>query len=393
MTPIELEYWRGPEFSDEIEAIPSGVTEHKASDRIRMYEGVDRAQFWWKAEDDDRKRTFEAEEIRNEASFGVSEDYFGCRYVHAEYSSSEKVITHFDGAIRGYELDKMVERMDVPIDRAGKHADYTKLFRIDGKLGVAQWKAAVVDYFRGNYLFSEYFGSPQVEGAEEQEASAPRTQATRTRPPCQVMIGYLDRTQLGELNRTSLLSFEYAAAGSQKVVAFDAMPPALDAEFSTLDDYKNGVRLEYEDRLVNLPIVALTSTASLTSELQTWLRRLSSAASADRSHMDLISVAAVWPYQRYWVILSLCGELDVVVHNMPVVSSIVRPDEPPSHWIMELKHSLQANGTSRQMLTSLQDVQRPGLLRLKRAATEVQFRVPSTHPLYEALRRDAECHS
>ena len=46
---IELEYWRGPHFSDDISSIPNGVAEHKADDRTQFFGGVDRTQIWWKA--------------------------------------------------------------------------------------------------------------------------------------------------------------------------------------------------------------------------------------------------------------------------------------------------------------------------------------------------------
>ena len=46
---IELEHWRGPLYSDDIAAIPKGVAEHKADERTKLYEGVDRTQVWWKA--------------------------------------------------------------------------------------------------------------------------------------------------------------------------------------------------------------------------------------------------------------------------------------------------------------------------------------------------------
>lgn len=41
-TALELEFWRGPKFTDDIGKIPAGVTEHKASDHLKEFEGVDR---------------------------------------------------------------------------------------------------------------------------------------------------------------------------------------------------------------------------------------------------------------------------------------------------------------------------------------------------------------
>lgn len=69
--PIELEYWRGPRFNDDISKIPSGVAEHKADERQRFYEGIDKTQIWWKSPEVRRSpdggeqvyRTFEVEEL------------------------------------------------------------------------------------------------------------------------------------------------------------------------------------------------------------------------------------------------------------------------------------------------------------------------------------------
>jgi len=46
---MELEHWRGPLYDDDISSIPNGVAEHKADQRTKLYEGVDRTQMWWKA--------------------------------------------------------------------------------------------------------------------------------------------------------------------------------------------------------------------------------------------------------------------------------------------------------------------------------------------------------
>lgn len=57
-----------------------------------------------------------------------------------------------------YSLDTMNERLGKPINRAGKHSEYTKLFRIDGDLSLSKWKSLVTHYFQDNPLLYEYFG-------------------------------------------------------------------------------------------------------------------------------------------------------------------------------------------------------------------------------------------
>ncbi|PZQ57779.1 MAG: hypothetical protein DI570_19605 [Phenylobacterium zucineum] len=179
---IELEYWRGPKFNDDIARIPSGVAEHKMEDRDRILSGVDKTQIWWKSPEtrsdppgaNHAYRTFEVEELVENPSAGLGGARFGCRYAHAEYDMGATRISHFDGAIRAYDGEPYLERIEAAIDQAGKHADYTKLFRLDGPLPVADWKRLLCDFFLGNHLIPEYLGE-LPETAAMAEPSAPAT--------------------------------------------------------------------------------------------------------------------------------------------------------------------------------------------------------------------------
>lgn len=81
---IELEYWHGSHYNDDIAAIPAGVAEHKADERSRFYEGIDRTHVWWKNpeqrlvdEQYKKYRTFEVEELIENPSGGLSPDHYG----------------------------------------------------------------------------------------------------------------------------------------------------------------------------------------------------------------------------------------------------------------------------------------------------------------------------
>jgi len=170
---IEMEYWRGHRFNDDIASIPSGVAEHKATERDRYFHGIDRTQVWWKdpefrSHTANTVRTLEVEELVDNESVGLEANAYGCRYAHAEFSSNEDAITHFDGAIRAYPAEAYFDRIDTSIDKAGKHSDYSKVFRFDGVLPISDWKRLLTDYFQGNSLIPEYFGSMS---APEEHAS------------------------------------------------------------------------------------------------------------------------------------------------------------------------------------------------------------------------------
>lgn len=183
---VEREYWHGPKYSDDISAIPPGVSEHKASDRNRHYHGIDRTQFWWKfpetrvlREEQAGFRTFEMEELIENESWGLGANKFGCRYAHAEFSADQAAITHFDGAIRAYPADDYFARIDTSIDKAGKHSEYSKLFRFDGELPISDWKRLLTDYFQGNLLIPEYLGAT----IDEDESLDCESEGEESMPP------------------------------------------------------------------------------------------------------------------------------------------------------------------------------------------------------------------
>lgn len=153
---MELEFWWGPKYNDNIDEIPPEVTHYECNERQKLFSGILGTQFWWKK--DEQGMTLELEEIRDKPSLGVSNEKYGCRYIHSIYNSENSEFVHFDGAIRMYDEEDIMERWEKPINKAGKNTTYTKLFRIDGKLSLANWKSLSTNYFQDNPLLYEYFG-------------------------------------------------------------------------------------------------------------------------------------------------------------------------------------------------------------------------------------------
>jgi hypothetical protein len=160
--PIEMQYWRGPHFDDDLGCIPSGVTQHEADERQRFFSLVCRTEFWWQSRMNDllhrREHIFEAEELRDYYTFGSDEDLYGCRYVHSVIDETTNIIEHLDGAMREYTDEALIERLDKDIAHAGRHTSYTKYWRVDGALRLATWKTLVYHHFRDNTLVGEYLG-------------------------------------------------------------------------------------------------------------------------------------------------------------------------------------------------------------------------------------------
>jgi hypothetical protein len=155
--PIELMYTWGPSFKDEFENIKTGVTVHEADESERFFSGISRTEFWWKFPADVYE--FEVEEIADrDHPYYRDVKQFACRYVHSRVPNDTGDANHLDGAVRMYSEEKMMNRLDVPINRSGKNSYYTKLWRVDGNVGITMWKSLISDYFRGNTLIGEYLG-------------------------------------------------------------------------------------------------------------------------------------------------------------------------------------------------------------------------------------------
>lgn len=173
---IELEYWWGPKFNNELGTIDFGVTRHEANDDQKMFHGISATEFWWHNQDD--IRTLECEEIRDMPSFGVGKDSFGCRYVHSMLDPIKSIPNHMDGAVRMYNETAMIERLEANIAKSGKNSNYQKLWRIDGEIQISVWKELLNDYFRDNRLVGEYLGA-----VEDNNHNTPRELINKTYSP------------------------------------------------------------------------------------------------------------------------------------------------------------------------------------------------------------------
>lgn len=156
-TPVELDYWWGPKFDDDIMSIQDGVTRHEMiSDATKLLLGIEYTDFRWYT-NKEHKKVFECEEVLNIPTFGLGIDKYGFKYCHAIFCSSD-LCEHVDGAIRIYSEEKASQRKDTDIVKAGKDTKYEKMWRLDGKIDREIFLQLVHYHFRSNTLVSEYFG-------------------------------------------------------------------------------------------------------------------------------------------------------------------------------------------------------------------------------------------
>ena len=157
---MELDYWYGPKFNEDLSSLQTGVTAHTADESQRHFHKISRTEFWWqrRTKETSAELILEAEELRDSES-GADRTKMHCRYVHSVIDAMTNRIEHLDGSIRAYTPEEMITRLDVDLKRAGRQTEYTKLWRVDGTIEIGRWKSVIHNHFRDNALVSEYFGS------------------------------------------------------------------------------------------------------------------------------------------------------------------------------------------------------------------------------------------
>ena len=156
----EYEYWFGPQYNDDIGSIREGVCKYQNNPQDKVYNNVDFTEFVWQKKENGTYYQFEMEEVVDRVAPTLGDDTYACRYLHAFYDFNKNEFNHFDGAIRTYDYDRIVDRLDKPINQAGHNADYTKIFRMDGRISIDLWKGLITQYLCSNRSVYEYFGEP-----------------------------------------------------------------------------------------------------------------------------------------------------------------------------------------------------------------------------------------
>jgi len=373
---IELEYWRGPIYSDDIAAIPNGVAEHKADERSRIFEGIDRTQVWWKAPEhrdlDGREvgyRTFEAEELIENPSGGLSDNHFGCRYAHAEFSADEAAITHFDGAIRAYGGEAYLKRIETSIDRAGKYSDYTKVFRFDGVLQISRWKRLLSDFFRGNKLIPEYFGAPaEVPDTAESES-------TPNDPALAALVSLAPGSIHGPMRLVVELCQECAG---QNVPYVEVGIGAVETYLRSQIDFSGITTVGFRDGILNLSRLGFTTSNNPKGTFDEEVATLAGALRQD-VEAGLVLRAAIpliWEFDGLLVTLTIAGEANNVATVLQQLHTVIDPTQAPSQWIEALSDHLRVTAPLKRSSVMWDGVSR-GVLAIPRSGVvELQMRMP-----------------
>lgn len=168
----EYEYWYGPLYNDDISKIPEGLCHMENEDELKLYNNVKSTEFIWQKKDGGKKYQFEMEEVVDITLPALPEDTYGCRYLHAFYDFDKAEFDHFDGAIRCYDWEQMISRIDTTMDKMGHHAKYQKIFRLDGHIPLDRWKGLITQYLCSNPLIYDYFGIKRPFSAKKKESKS-----------------------------------------------------------------------------------------------------------------------------------------------------------------------------------------------------------------------------
>lgn len=155
---VEFDTWYGPQFEreklDDPKFVGLTVVGRINPNLLDSYP-LERTEFLWKANEGKSIKTLEIEELSSPCK--PYESWHINRYVHAERDMRNRTFRHFDGAAKIYSQQIYHERLSQPMPKNAHSAYYTKLFRIDGAIGLDDWLSLVSMFYKGNEMVIEYF--------------------------------------------------------------------------------------------------------------------------------------------------------------------------------------------------------------------------------------------
>jgi hypothetical protein len=355
---MELDYWYGPKFNEDLSSLQTGVTTHGADERQRFFHQISRTEFWWQRRTKEKgtELILEAEELRDSES-GADRTKLHCRYVHSVIDAATSRIEHLDGSIRAYTSEEMITRLDVDLKRAGRQTEYTKLWRVDGILDIGRWKSVIHNHFRDNTLVSEYFGgeNSKVDIREELEKTDvfPQPLQLDKRVPwlCDDARSFriLVTHQPGILEHIpeEPVAFPYAWARSEKAeyALFDLqaleLMKILGRNGHRLTFAPNARFMAFDDNYLQMPIVIHRTREALDHTTEAYRELVSKVNEADPASPLLINLSLALPeYTLSVSIFGRCTEvLDWLNRDRPFPST-----ESVADWVRDTAEAIAPFG-------------------------------------------------
>lgn len=169
----ERDYWRGPKVGKDLRELPTDVIVHKYVEDTpqRRLTGIDRVEFHLTAPDDSGVRSIRMEEVHSTATGprwerGEEPSEFVERFIHGDLAP-DGLVSHLDGAYRGYSQEEWELRRKTDIKRHGRQGVYEKLFKINAPLAQEEFGDLAVKFFWMNPLVPEMLQALLAEGERE----------------------------------------------------------------------------------------------------------------------------------------------------------------------------------------------------------------------------------
>lgn len=161
----EKDYWYGPKFNKNIATLKDDVTKFVVPNYLSslqknfIFHNNHAIEIKWDTKGD--IKTFQLMAFQDE-SIKVDGKGYPAKYLHAEFSISQKKFTHFDGAIQFFDEQSYYHVRDDYFRHEKKakgqvKGKYIKLFKINDSLDAEVWEEMVGLYCSNNPLIQEYF--------------------------------------------------------------------------------------------------------------------------------------------------------------------------------------------------------------------------------------------
>lgn len=368
---IELEYWYGPKFNGDVSKIQKGVARHKSSEDEALYSLIDSTDFSWYY--DNQSHTFECEEITTQPSVGVSDEHYGFRYIHSIYEHGKQAIVHFDAAIKLYNEEEYVKRLDQSLDKVDKNIPYTKLFRIDGQLAVSDWKRLCVLFMQGNPLISEYFGVKQFpEKNDEVKKVAYGERLSNSLYKNEYGVRAFLSCVDGTIESDSIAEFDVLNDGENQysVVDSDVIEFVKESKKNGLDLHipESVMRMDINDSYINIPTIKISSNENFEKKVHLAIQSLSSTLKLYNEHYSQKNIAftLAWPFLERIAKLSFIGGIQDVIDCIAEINRLPKTKEEFLDFVEELQKNINLHIATENTFDKLSPIGLNGNMRLHR---------------------------
>ena len=374
---IELEYWYGPKFNDDVSKIQKGVARHKSSENESLYNLIDSTEFSWYY--DNQSHTFECEEITTQPSVGVSEEQYGFRYIHSIYEHDKHSIVHFDAAIKMYNKEERLNRLGQSLDKVEKNISYTKLFRIDGSLDVSEWKRLCVLFMQGNSLVSEYFGIKQFDDNDAITASPNEpygekisNRLYRKEYGVRAFLSCVD----GEIHSDAIDEFDVFSNGENEcsVVDYDVIELVKELHKKGMELHipDSVIRMDVADSYINIPTIKISDDEKFDKKVLIVLQSLCSVLKLYKEHycQKNVALTLAWPFLERIAKLSFVGRIQDVLDCVAKINRFPKTKEEFLDFAEDLQKDINLHTAEENTFDKLSPIGLNGNMRLHRRPIE-----------------------